>query len=195
MNWIESLNLQVNTLKLLLNDEDLFRDVENLIAHIKKVRGFIYFTGIGKNGHVAQKVSSTFNSLGIRSQFIDPVNTLHGDMYIFNSQDDMLIALSKSGETEELLTFVRVLKNMPFDNIIAVTSNRQSTLSKLSKMSVVVRVDHEADHLNLAPVASSLAYMAVLQAIAVQISSERGFDKRQFVRGHPGGTLGKTKVD
>ena len=168
--------------------------MNHLVQRVYNLAGFNYFTGIGKNGFVAAKVSSTFNSLGIRSIFVDPVNTLHGDMGIF-TEKDLLWAISKSGETEELIVFVKNLIKNDFRNIIAVVSIADSTLSRLSEKSLLVPVSTEGDHLELAPVASSVVYMAVLQSIAVEVSSLKGFDKKNFVRNHPGGTLGKTVVD
>ena len=97
MEWKESLRIQAQVLSDLLQLKTLEEEVEKLIKLIKESKGFIYFTGIGKNGFVAAKVASTFNSLGIRSLFIDPVNTLHGDMNIF-TKDDLVISISKVGK-------------------------------------------------------------------------------------------------
>ena len=193
MKWFESLKKQVET----LTDANDFlvensSSMEELLLLTKKIKGFHYFTGIGKNGFVAAKVASTFNSLGIRSMFVDPVNTLHGDMDIF-SNNDILYVISKSGETEELIRFVQALLNNKFSNVVTITSNKDSSLAKMSKFSLFVPVQDEGDHLGIAPVASSLVYMAVLQSIAVELSSEKGFTKKDFVRCHPGGTLGKIK--
>ncbi len=193
MKWFESLKKQVETLTdandfLVKNSSSM----QELLLLTKKVKGFHYFTGIGKNGFVAAKVASTFNSLGIRSMFVDPVNTLHGDMDIFSS-NDILYIISKSGETEELIRFVQALLNNKFWNIVTITSKQNSSLSRLSKFSLFVPVKREGDHLGVAPVASSLVYIAVLQSIAVELSSEKGFSKKDFVRCHPGGTLGKMK--
>ena len=191
MKWSESLERQIMCLSsarnFLVSSDD---SMERIISITAKVKGFHYFTGIGKNGFVAAKVASTFNSLGIRSMFIDPVNTLHGDMNIF-SNDDILYVISKSGNTEELVRFVEALRNNDFFNIISIVSNQESSLAKLSKYTLYIPIETEGDHLEMAPVASSLVYMAVLQSIGIELSSTRGFTKKDFVRGHPGGTLGK----
>jgi len=191
MKWIESLEKQIDSL---LKAKDFLvssnSSMEHIVSITANVKGFHYFTGIGKNGFVAAKVSSTFNSLGIRSMFIDPVNTLHGDMNIF-SDEDILYAISKSGNTEELVRFFEALRNNDFFNIISIVSTRESSLEKLSKYTLYIPVETEGDHLGMAPVASSLIFMAVLQSIGVELSSKRGFTKKDFVRGHPGGTLGK----
>lgn len=194
LEWKESLIIQTRALSKLLELETLEEESKKLLDLLRRVNGFVYFSGIGKNGFVAAKVASTFNSLGIRSLFVDPVNTLHGDMNIF-TKEDLVIAISKSGETEELINFIKALKNVVEDiKIVCVTSNYNSTLEKLSHLAIHLPLTHEGDHLNLAPIASSVVFMAFLQSIAVQISSEKGFDKKMFVKGHPGGTLGKIKV-
>ena len=192
MKWIESLSKQIESLanakKFLISDNS--KSIEFIISLTENIEGFHYFTGIGKNGFVAAKVASTFNSLGIRSMFVDPVNTLHGDMDIFSSKD-ILYILSKSGETEELIRFVKALIKNDFNNIITVTSTKQSSLQSLSKYTLYIPVETEGDHLEMAPVASSVVYMAVLQSLGVELSSKRGFTRKDFVRCHPGGTLGK----
>jgi len=193
MYWKESLKIQCENIIEMLNNQQLEKEANELIKLIKNTNEFVYFTGIGKNGFVAAKVASTFNSLGIRSLFIDPVNTLHGDMNIFTDKD-ILIAISKSGETEELIHFISTLKKTSDTKVISIVSKQDSSLEKLSTLTVHIPILHEGDHLNLAPVASSVVFMSFLQSLAVQISSENGFDKKQFVKGHPGGTLGKTKV-
>jgi len=190
VKWNESLEKQIRSL---INAKDFLISndfMEHIISITEEVKGFHYFTGIGKNGFVAAKVASTFNSLGIRSMFIDPVNTLHGDMNIF-SNEDVLYAISKSGETEELVRFIEALRTNEFFNIISIVSKKDSTLEKISKFTLYIPIETEGDHLEMAPVASSLVYMAVLQSIGVELSSRRGFTKKDFVRGHPGGTLGK----
>lgn len=193
MKWSESLKEQISVLSDSLASASLAAAVEKQLSISASVKGFHYFTGIGKNGFVAAKVASTFNSLGIRSMFIDPVNTLHGDMDIF-TPDDLVLAISKSGETEELIVFLRALRNMGFNKIVSVVSKQNSTISKLAMHTIEIPVRAEGDHLGLAPIASSIAYMAVLQSIGVELSSARGFSKSDFVRGHPGGSLGKTRV-
>lgn len=194
MNWQDSLRIQAAALAVLPEDGTLSDDIDDALELSRSTRGIFFFAGIGKNGFVAAKVASTFNSLGIRSMFVHPVDTLHGDMDIFNAHDLMYV-LSKSGETAELIVFVQALLHNGFGNIILMTSQPSSTLSRLSLRTICARVPHEGDHLDLAPITSSVVYMAVLQAMAVQLSCERGFSRADFVRCHPGGTLGKTRVD
>ncbi|MGC8621875.1 MAG: SIS domain-containing protein [Caldisphaera sp.] len=190
--WYESLKIQSKCLSDIINNDDLSRQVNSVIPFLKNAKGVIYFTGIGKNMYTAARVSDTFQSLGIRGLFIDAINTLHGGMGIF-LEEDVLIAISKSGETEELLRLIQILNERKFKNIIAVTSNGDSTLRKLSRLSIVIPVENEGDHLGLAPISSTMVYGAVLDSIAVQISSERKFTRNNFIFNHPGGSLGKLK--
>lgn len=193
MKWYESLAIQVKSLSNILTDADLNEQINNIVKILKTVRGIIYFTGIGKNMYTAARVSDTFQSLGIRSLFVDAINTLHGGMGIF-TKEDVLIAISKSGETEELLRLVTLLKDRNFENIFAVTSNSKSRLWKIARAAIVLPIECEGDHLGLAPISSTMVYGAVLDSIAVQISSENNFSKSDFVFNHPGGELGKLKA-
>jgi len=114
-------------------------------------------------------------------------------MGIFRNED-VIIALSKSGETKELIVFIENLRKRNIDNIILITSNPQSTLKNLSKFALVLPVEHEGDHLGVAPIASTMIYAAVLDAIAVELSSKRGYTKYDFVRNHPGGAIGSMDI-
>lgn len=193
MDWKESLKIQSSVLSSLLGKNELDADVKSVIDISRTIKGFHYFTGVGKNMYVAARVAATFDSLGIRSLFVDPVNTLHGSMGIFSSSD-LLIAISKSGETVELNTFLSALKKIGFNRIVAVTSNSISTLSKMSVVTLHIPVEEEGDHLGMAPISSTMLFSAVLDSIAVQLSSERGYSKSDFVRNHPGGSLGKSVI-
>ena len=193
MDWKESLAIQSSVLNSLLKSKVLEEDVPPFINMSKAVKGLHYFTGIGKNMFVAARVAATFDSLGIRSVFVDPVNSLHGSMGIFSSSD-LLIAISKSGETEELNRFILSLRALGFFQIVAVTAKENSTLSKLAKITLNIPVKQEGDHLGMAPISSTMVFSAVLDSVAVQLSSERGYSKSDFVRNHPGGSLGKTVV-
>jgi arabinose-5-phosphate isomerase len=166
--------------------------MEKVIQAISTTKGIVYFTGVGKNMYTAARVSDTYQSLGIRSLFIDPVNSLHGGMGVF-SPIDTVVAISKSGETEELIKFLTVLSRRDFENIIAISSSESSSLARLAKFSLIVPVRDEGDHLGLAPISSTMIYGAVLDSIAVEISSERGYSRLDFIENHPGGELGKTR--
>ena len=194
MEWYESLEKQAETLLNILKQKDAVEaEVEKLISLITHTNGIVYFTGIGKSGLVAAKVSSTYNSLGIRSFYIDAIDTLHGDMGIFTNKD-LVIFISKSGETKELF---HLFDELRLRNIrtVAVTSNSNSYLAKNSGFKLVLPINSEGDFLNnLVPLASTITYEAILQAIAVEIASKRGFSLKDFIHRHPGGKIGQTEV-
>ena len=193
MDFKESLRLQLDSFSNLFQQEDLFKYAQRAINMINKIHGICYFTGVGKNMYVASRIASTYDSLGIRSIFIDPVHTLHGSMGIFTDKD-CVIAISKSGNTSELIVFLETLLKLQFKHIIGITSNVDSKLSELSELTIPVLVKQEGDQFNLAPIASNMLFATVLDSIAVDISYKRGYSKEDFVRNHPGGELGKTKV-
>ena len=185
--------IQFESFSYLFEQDALLASVDKTINIINNLRGICYFTGVGKNMYVASRVASTYDSLGIRSIFIDPVHTLHGSMGIF-TQNDCVIAISKSGNTAELIIFLKTLRIMGFKRIIGITSNSESNLSDLSELLIPVIVKQEGDQFNLAPIASNMLFAAILDSIAVDISYRRGYSKVDFVRNHPGGELGKTTV-
>lgn len=191
MDWKTSLAQQSSSLQYLLTVDSLDVDIKSLLDLSREIEGVHYFTGVGKNMFVAARVAATYDSLGIRSLYVDPVNTLHGSMGIFTSKD-ILIAISKSGETEELNRFVGALRKLSSSRVVTVTANKESTLSQLADLTLLIPVLREGDHLGLAPISSTMLFSAVLDSIAVQLSSENGFGKSDFVRNHPGGSLGKT---
>ncbi len=193
MDFKDSLRLQLESFENLFVQTELFETVEKAIRIINNARGVCYFTGVGKNMYMSSRIASTFDSLGIRSIFIDPVHTLHGSMGIF-TDNDVVIALSKSGNTSELIVFLKNLRSRGFKNIIGVSANKISQLSELSELLILVEIKQEGDQFNLAPIASNMLFGAVLDAIAVEISYRRGYGKKDFVRNHPGGELGKTEV-
>jgi arabinose-5-phosphate isomerase len=193
MDFKESLKIQFESFSYLFKQDDLFINVDKVINTINKVRGICYFTGVGKNMYVASRVASTYDSLGIRSIFVDPVHTLHGSMGIF-TENDCVIAISKSGNTAELIIFLETLKNRGFNRIVGITSNPKSKLSQLSELLITVNVKYEGDQFNLAPIASNMLFAAILDSIAVEISYTRHYSKADFVKNHPGGELGKTEV-
>lgn len=193
MRWEESLSIQVKSLSHLLTLQYLEEQVDHVVKFLREIKGFIFFTGVGKNMYTAARVSDTFQSLGMRSLFVDPVNSLHGGMGVF-SDEDIIVAISKSGETDELLRFLEILVTRNLNNIIAITSNPSSRLSKMARYALVIPVEEEGDHLNMAPISSTMVFGAILDSIAVQISSERNYSRKDFVFNHPGGSLGKSKL-
>ena len=150
----------------------------------------LIFSGIGKSAHIARKLVGTFNSIGAPSTFLDPVNALHGDMGLCR-KGDALFAFSNSGETEELLRLVPILKRFEV-RTVAVTSMSDASLSKLCDQRLIYCADKEACPLDLAPTASSTASMAIGDALAMVILEWRAFSREDFVQFHPGGSIGKS---
>lgn len=165
--------------------------VERLIKIIESCEGKVIFTGIGKNGHVAAKATSTFCSIGVHAFFLNPVDSVHGDMGVV-SDKDIIISVSKSGNTEELLVF---LKNVRRKNckIVSIHSNSINDSLQYSDFDVNLHVDREADHLNIVPTSSIAIFTVFLQSIACEISQRKNLTKEQFIFNHPGGSIGKLK--
>jgi arabinose-5-phosphate isomerase len=192
LSWKESLERHMLNLEHMADNLDPI-EVDDVLDTMRTCDGLILFTGVGQNLILATKVASTYNALSIRAMSVDPIASLHGTMGMFRAED-LLVAISKSGETFELLCLLRACREIGFTNTVGVHSARGCTLGKLSARSVYVPMVGEADHLNMAPTASSGCFLAFLQAIAVQLSSENGLTAVDFVRTHPGGTLGKRSV-
>jgi arabinose-5-phosphate isomerase len=160
-----------------------------MVDLIWKTKGRVIVTGIGKSGIVARKVVATLNSTGTPSLFLHPVEAMHGDLGMVSS-GDVVIALSSSGETDELNVLIPSIKRIGC-SLIAFTGQVGSTLGRQSDIVIDVRVEREACPLGLAPTASSTALLAVGDALAVTLINKRKFKSSDFKRFHPGGTLGQ----
>jgi arabinose-5-phosphate isomerase len=152
-------------------------------------RGRTVVTGMGKSGHVGGKIAATLASTGSPSFFLHPAEASHGDIGMITS-GDVVIALSNSGETAELLTILPLIKRLGVP-LIALTGNRASTLSRYATVTLDVSVPAEACPLNLAPTASTTAALAMGDALAVAVLEARGFTEEDFARSHPAGSLGR----
>ena len=152
-------------------------------------KGKIIVMGLGKSGHIADKIAATFASTGTPAFFIHPSEAIHGDLGMIDKEDIVLI-LSYSGETEEIVSLIPIIKNMGI-TIIALTGNKKSKLSKEATINLNVEVKEEACPMNLAPTASTTAALAMGDAIAVALLEKKGFTKEDFAKSHPGGVLGK----
>ena len=150
----------------------------------------IITAGIGKSGHIAEKLGGTFNSIGAPACFLDPVNALHGDLGLC-AEGDCAILLSNSGTTEELLRLVPLLKRFGL-RTIALTSQADSLLSRACDLALAYRVPAEACPLRLAPTASTTAALATGDALAMVLLEKRGFTRDDFARLHPAGNLGRS---
>ena len=164
--------------------------IEDLVNLILNCKGKILFTGIGKNGHVAAKATSTMSSIGVPCFFIDAVDSVHGDMGVI-SENDLLIAVSKSGNTEELINFLYHV-NRKNCKIVLVHSNNGNESKKYSVLDINLHVNREADHLNIVPTSSIAIFTIFLQSIACEISRRKNLTLEQFIHNHPGGSIGKT---
>jgi arabinose-5-phosphate isomerase len=152
-------------------------------------RGRVVVTGMGKSGHIGGKLAATLASTGTPSFFVHPGEASHGDVGMI-TRDDVLIALSNSGETGEILTIVPVIKRLGVP-LIGLTGNADSSLARLADVHLDIGVPAEACPLNLAPTASTTAALAVGDALAVALLKARGFTEEDFARSHPAGTLGQ----
>lgn len=156
---------------------------------IYKSKGRVIVTGIGKSGLIGKKIVATMTSTGTPALFLHPVEGLHGDLGIV-TKDDVMLAISNSGETEELNRIISSIKdiNVP---LIAFTGNINSTLARLSNVTIDVCVDREACPFGLTPTSSSTATLAMGDALAIALITKRNFTEKNFFRFHPGGSLGQ----
>ncbi|MEO8935208.1 MAG: KpsF/GutQ family sugar-phosphate isomerase [Burkholderiaceae bacterium] len=166
-------------------DDSFVRALDLLLA----CKGRVVVCGIGKSGHIARKVASTFASTGTPAFFVHAAEAIHGDLGMV-TKDDVLVAFSNSGETRELLLIVPIAKRQGA-RLIAITGHPASTLALLADVHLDAHVDVEACSLNLAPTASTTAALALGDALAVAALDARGFGAEDFARSHPGGALGR----
>ena len=152
-------------------------------------RGRVVVTGMGKSGHVGGKIAATLASTGTPAFFLHPAEAVHGDIGMI-IRDDLVLALSNSGETAEILTLVPSLKRLGVP-LLALTGSATSTLARAADVHLDVSVPAEACPLNLAPTASTTATLAMGDALAVALLGARGFTEQDFARSHPGGALGR----
>ncbi|MBW7903580.1 MAG: KpsF/GutQ family sugar-phosphate isomerase [Rhodocyclaceae bacterium] len=159
------------------------------LSLILNCRGRVIVSGMGKSGHIARKIAATFASTGTPAYFVHPAEASHGDLGMI-TRDDVLIALSNSGESEELMAIVPIFKRLG-GKLIAMTGNAQSSLAREADAHLDAAVAEEACPLNLAPTASTTAALALGDALAVALLDARGFGAEDFARSHPGGALGR----
>ena len=152
-------------------------------------KGRVIVIGIGKSGHVANKIAATFASTGTPAFFVHLAEAIHGDLGMI-TKDDLAILISKSGEANEILTFMPLLKRLGI-TLINITGNLNSTIAAYSDINLDASVEREACSLSLAPTASTTVAMALGDALAVSILKARGFTEEDFARSHPGGALGR----
>lgn len=183
-NVIEQEIISLNKLKECLDSS--FSDAIELIL---SSRGKVVITGIGKSGIIAKKIASTFSSTGTPAIFLHPAEAIHGDLGIVE-KDDIVIAISNSGETPELIAILPIIKRWG-NSVILITNKYKSTLSKYADVLLCLHVEKEACPMNLAPTSSSTNTLALGDALAVALFTLKGFKEEDFAKFHPGGALGK----
>src|ERR1700728_1998560 len=166
-----------------------FERAVELVLRCGEGRGRVVVTGMGKSGIIAQKIAATLSSTGSPALFLHPAEAVHGDLGML-MPGDVVVALSASGETEEILRLLATLKRKG-DALISFCCNLQSTLALASDVALDVGVEREACGMNLAPTASTTAILALGDALAIAVSLRKGFRAEDFAELHPGGKLGK----
>ena len=169
--------------------EKLGSNFEKAVEIIYKSKGRVVVTGMGKSGLVGKKIAATLASTGTPAFFLHPAEAGHGDLGMVTS-DDVIIAISNSGETEEIIGLIPFLKRFNLC-LISITGNQNSTLSKEADVDLDVSVKEEACSLGIIPTASTTATMAMGDALAVALLMKRGFKEEDFAFFHPGGSIGK----
>ncbi len=162
---------------------------DNAVELIFRCHGKVIVTGVGKSGHIGAKIAATLSSTGTPSFFINPLDVFHGDLGVM-TKDDVVLAISNSGQTDELLRFIPMVLHMEIP-IVGMSGNPSSLLAKYSTYHINVSVDKEACPLNLAPTSSTTAVLAMGDAMAVALMEKRNFRPQDFAQFHPGGELGK----
>ena len=162
---------------------------DKTIELILKCKGKLIVTGVGKSGHIGAKIAATLSSTGTPSFFINPLDAFHGDLGVI-MKDDVVLAISNSGQTDELLRFLPYLLEREIP-VIGMSGNPESLLAKYSTTHLNTAVTHEACPLGLAPTSSTTAALAMGDALACALIVARGFKASDFAQFHPGGTLGR----
>ncbi len=181
--------LQIETEAVAALAQRLDINFQQAVELILSCRGRVIVCGLGKTGHIGRKIAATLASTGTPAYFVHAAEAVHGDLGMI-TRDDVLIALSNSGESDELLTIVPLVKRQG-GRLIAITGNPASSLAKEADLHLDAGVKEEACPLNLAPTASTTAALALGDALAVALLDARGFGPEDFARSHPGGALGR----
>lgn len=183
----QAIQIEGNAIASLL--EQIGPNYEKAVELILNTEGKVIVTGVGKSGHVGKKIAASLASTGTPSFFVHSTEGVHGDLGMFE-QDDVIIMISNSGETAEVLNLLPSLKIIGA-KLISITSNVDSSLAMVSDIVLTYKYESEADHLGLAPTASSIITLAIGDALAIALSKAREFESTDFHLYHPGGSLGK----
>ncbi|MGV6396216.1 KpsF/GutQ family sugar-phosphate isomerase [Pseudomonas caspiana] len=182
-----TIRLEIEAVEGLLGhiDADFVRACEMILSS----KGRVVVVGMGKSGHIGKKIAATLASTGTTSFFVHPAEASHGDMGMITSED-IILALSNSGTTAEIVTLLPLIKRLGI-KMISLTGNPASTLAKAADVNLNAHVEHEACPLNLAPTSSTTAALVMGDALAVALLEARGFTAEDFAFSHPGGALGR----
>lgn len=194
MNYLtrarEVFDIEISALKAVRGQlDENFRTAVDAIIHTLSAKGKVIVVGIGKSGNIGRKIAATLTSTGTTAVLLNSIDALHGDLGIL-SEGDIILALSYSGETEELLHLLPAFKRFSV-KIISFTAAPKSTLARYSDLILNVRVPKEACPFNLAPTSSTTAMLALGDALAMAILDARGFSRKQFAKHHPAGAIGR----
>lgn len=180
------LNIEADALKLLA--DQLPPRLGAVVALIANASGRIILSGIGKSGIICRKIAATLSSTGTPAFFLHPAEAIHGDLGMI-VKGDIVIAISNSGETEELVRLLEYIKRMGA-HLVAITGKASSTLAQFADEALVYQIEEEGCPLGLAPMASTTVTLALGDALAAAVMEQRGFTEREFAQYHPGGKLG-----
>jgi len=187
-------NIILTEAKVLLSlAETIGQEFTDAVALLLACRGRVVVTGVGKSGHIGKKIAASLASTGTPTFFIHSTEALHGDLGMLTSED-LVLAISHSGETAEVLGMLPCLESLGLP-IIGITGKSGSTLGRASRVNLVTGVTEEADPLGLAPTSSALATLALGDALALTVSGRKQFSREDFARCHPGGALGRALAD
>ena len=183
----KTIGIQADSIASLSNQID--KSFAEIAKKVSLIKGKLIVMGVGKSGHVGQKVSATLASTGTPSFFIHPTEAAHGDLGMI-AKDDAVLIFSNSGETKEVAAILPALKRMTSD-IFSITGNANSSIAKASSVHLKVQVEKEACPHDLAPTSSTTASMVIGDALAISLIEEKNFSSEDFAKSHPAGELGK----
>ena len=183
----KTIGIQADSIASLSNQID--KSFAEIAKKVSLIKGKLIVMGVGKSGHVGQKVSATLASTGTPSFFIHPTEAAHGDLGMI-AKDDAVLIFSNSGETKEVTSILPALKRMTSD-IFSITGNANSSIAKASSVHLKVQVEKEACPHDLAPTSSTTASMVIGDALAISLIEEKNFSSEDFAKSHPAGELGK----
>jgi arabinose-5-phosphate isomerase len=182
--------LQTEAAAILALVERLDERFDRAVDLLRQCKGRVILTGMGKSGIICQKIAATLSSTGTPAHFMHPADAIHGDLGVIQS-DDIVVALSYSGETDEILRLLEFIRRIGA-RLVAITGARQSALAQAADVTLDCSVTEEACPMNLVPTASTTAALAIGDALAMTLLAEKGFKPEDFANLHPGGTLGKS---